>query len=644
MGAPYNPSPDRLGSTDDSRQFNARIKSENNVMKLIAIPLVAMLFWVASTGTATAATSSSPNILWITSEDNSAHWLGCYGNQQAHTPHIDALAQEGILFENAYANAPVCAVARATILTGVYSPTMGTQHMRSRHAIPAKYQPYLQYLRAAGYYCTNSGKTDYNFKGNDNAYWDNVGGKSRYRHRPEGKPFFAILNISASHESSLFDKGAAEPQRLKPEEVVLPPYLPDLLEIRKDCARYHDRVTDMDAQVGRILDDLNESGLADSTIVFYYSDHGGALPRGKRYLEQTGVNVPLVVRIPEKFRHLAPFKPGDRVTEPVSFVDLAPTLLSLAGIDPPAQMQGRPFLGAKRVEPAADEMEFLYADRFDELYGMRRGLTDGKWKYIRNFNPDFPNAPYSFYQFGQPGWTAYKQAFEAGELRGYHHALWQAPGTSEQLFDLSADPWEMHNLAANPAYAERLAALRERLKATMKEVHDTGLVPEPLFKALAGESPLAEHVQSDRFDIGRITDLAFSATEVDANNLPRLRKAIESADPIERYWGLVGLRLLGDKAADAADAVLPLLQDKHAGIRTTAGETLYQLGKQGIAAEALVADVNSTMDAPSLLNLINTLRRLNLLDRLPKDWAKGKSMAGDESTYIQRFSQRFKAK
>jgi len=180
-----------------------------------------------------------PNILWITSEDNSTHWIGCYGNKQAKTPNIDALAKEGILFENAYSNAPVCAVARATILMGAYSPTMGTQHMRSRHTIPAIYRPNPEYLRKAGYHCTNPGKTDYNFKGNDKSYWD----KGSYKNRPDGKPFYAILNFTTSHESSLFNKAAAEPKRLKPEEIDLPPYLPDLPEIRKDIARYHDRIT-----------------------------------------------------------------------------------------------------------------------------------------------------------------------------------------------------------------------------------------------------------------------------------------------------------------------------------------------------------------------------------------------------------------
>jgi hypothetical protein len=304
-------------------------------------------------------------------------------------------------------------------------------------------------------------------------------------------------------------------------------------------------------------------------------------------------------------------------------------------------MQGRPFLGTKRVEPAADEMEFLYADRFDELYGLRRGLTDGKWKYIRNFNPDFPTAPYSFYQFGQPGWRAFQKAWQDGKLTGIHKALWEAPGTAEQLYDLTADPWEINNLAADPAHAEKLGALRDLLKATMKEAKDTGVVPEPLFAAL-GKPTIAAYVQGGEFDHGKITDLAFTATEIEMENLPRLKAAIASTDPTERYWGIVGLRLLGEKAAGETDSLLPLLKDKHPGIRTAAAQALFAMGKKDIAVEALLADVTSDMESPSLLNLLNTLRRLDLLDRLPEGWAKGRNMGQGGENYIQRFSKRTK--
>ena len=587
-----------------------------------------------------AYAAERPNILWIVSEDNSSHWIGCYGNDQAETPNIDALAKEGTLFEHAYSNAPVCAVARATILTGVYSPTMGTQHMRSRHSIPDRYKPNAEYLRAAGYYCTNNSKTDYNFKGNDGSYWDESSGKAHYKKRPEGKPFFAIFNLGTSHESSLFKDKAAEPKRLKPEEIDLPPYLPDLPEIRKDYARYHDRISQMDSEVGKILKQLEADGLADNTIVIYTSDHGGILPRGKRYLEETGVKIPFIVRVPEKLANLSPFKAGQRATEPVAFIDMSPTFLSIAGIDIPEQMQGRPLLGSKRVEPTEDEMEFLFADRFDELYGMRRGLTDGKWKYIRNFNPHLPQAPYSFYQFGQPGWNAFREAFNEGKLASEFAAIWLPPVLSEQLYDLSADPWETNNLAADPAHAEKLAAMRARLKSTMKEVNDTGLVPEPLFASLSKGTTIADYVQSDKFDMDAVLDLAFSASEVDEKNIPMLTAALNSEDPVQRYWATVGLMVLGEKSKAAADSVAALLKDEHAIVRTTAAEALMIWGMKGVGSAALLADVDRKMDPSSLLNHLNTLRRYDLLGELPKGWGKGKDMKGGDYNYIQRFFER----
>jgi len=390
----------------------------------------------------------------------------------------------------------------------------------------------------------------------------------------------------------------------------------------------------MDSQVGKILDELEKSGLSENTIVLYASDHGGILPRGKRYLEETGIKVPLIIRIPKKFQHLSPFEPGQRVDEPVSFVDLSPTFLSLAGAQIPTYMQGRPFLGEKRVKPAADEMEFLYADRFDELYGMRRGLTDGKWKYIRNFNPHLPNAPFSFYQFGQPCWTAYQKAWQEGKLDGIHQALWQRPSPTEQLYDLTTDPWETKNLAADPTYSEKLSLLRQRLKSTMTGIRDTGFIPEPLFGKLSADSTIADHVQNPAFDIQKIADLAFSATAGNLTDIPILKAAITSQDVVTRYWGATGFCVLGPKAASESNALTPLLKDNNPVIRITAAEAIFSCGDKKTGSVALLADTNSDMDESSLLYLLNTLRRLKLTDQLPKDWVIDKSKKGG---YVQRF-------
>ncbi len=484
-----------------------------------------------------------PNILWITSEDNAAHWLGCYGNKDAATPRLDALAAGGLKFTRAYSNAPVCAVARSTILNGAYAVTQGTQHMRSRPKIPASFKPYVAYLRQQGYYCTNNFKTDYNFKGNDGAIWDACSRKAHYKNRPDAKPFMAVFNLKITHESNLFPavvdrnrKNATIPEitRLNPADLTLPPYQPDLPEFRSDTAIYHDCVSAMDREVGKILDELESLGLAGNTIVFYYSDHGGALARGKRYLQDTGTRVPLVVHVPEKWRHLSPFKPGTEVPDLVSFVDLAPTLLSLCGIETPAQMQGRAFLGPHRA-PAKPEV-FLFADRFVEAPGMRRAITDGRYKYIRCFTPHLPGAPYCGYALGQPSWQAWQKAWQDGKLEGDFKKIWEPNQPIEMLFDTRSDPWEIKNLASRPEQEERLAAMRGRLQQLMIETLDTGVIPEALWPELVKDGTIHDVVRAKGFNHAKLVELAFQATTPTETLPASVLAALESPVAAERYW------------------------------------------------------------------------------------------------------------
>jgi len=588
------------------------------------------------------AKPDQPNILWITSEDNAAQWMGCYGNKQAKTPRIDALAKEGNRFLHAYSNAPVCAVARSTILNGAYAVTQGTQHMRSRHAIPERYAPYVSFLREKGYYCTNRSKTDYNFEGNDKAIWDQCGSKADHRKRAEGQPFFAVVNLTTSHESSLFPgKRGAGPRRLKSSEIEVPPYLPDLPEVREDFAAYHDKITKMDGQVGDLLDALEKDGVAEDTIVFYYSDHGGVTPRGKRYLKETGVHVPMVVHVPEKWSHLSPFKPGEVVQELVGFVDLAPTLLSLIGIETPAAMQGRAFLGKHRSAPPEDDVVFLYADRFDELYGMRRGITDGRWKYIRRFTPQLAAAPYSFYQFSMPSWVAYRKAWKEGKLDGVHKAMWEAPQAVEELFDLDADPWEVKNLAKDPAHAERLASMRKRLMGEMSQAGDAGLVPEPMWADLTGGKPMADFVRSDKFDLSGVLELAFLASGADEGDLEALKAAAASEDPVKRYWGLQGLQIVGDKAG--VDAAVVALRDEHSINRTSAAEALCAMGLDDEGKAAMIKELASETHEYALQYLINAMIRADAVDSIPEDWTDKTLKDKNAGSYIKRFAQRIKA-
>jgi arylsulfatase A-like enzyme len=570
-----------------------------------------------------------PNILWITTEDNASHWLGCYGNPEARTPNLDGLAKKGTRFTAAYSNAPVCAVARATILMGRYSPSMGTQHMRSRHTIPADLKTYVHHLRKAGYYCTNASKTDYNFAGNDKSHWNDCSGRAHYKNRPEGSPFFAIFNLTTCHESSLFPtkfeksrKSGFVPKktRLNPADLTLPGHLPDLPEVRRDVARYHDIMTSTDVQIGKILARLEDDGLADDTIIFYYGDHGGPTPRGKRYLHDTGVRIPMIVHVPEKWRSLSPFTPGKPSDEVVAFVDLAPTILSLAGLKD-SNMQGRPFLGKNRVEPAEAHHAFLFADRFDEIYGLRRGLTDGKLKYVRHFTPHVWAAPYSFYQFQMPSWVAWQKAWKEGKLKGVQASIWENDQPTEELYDIRNDPWELKNLAQDPAFKERLITMRTALKNKMTEIRDTALVPEPLFEAVAGGQPIATAVGQRDFPLAKLLDLAFVASDNEIKHIGTLRTAATSDNPVERYWGLSGLVTLGKKAAPAKDLLVKSLADPKTINRVQAAQALYRIGEKKAALQALASELtNDELSRTNQALIVNTYMQLRETKAVPESW------------------------
>jgi arylsulfatase A-like enzyme len=591
-----------------------------------------------------------PNVLWITSEDNAAHWLGCYGNVVASTPRLQELAGQSMRFENAFANAPVCAVARSTILTGCYAVTTGTQHMRSRYRIPERFRPSVSYLREAGYYCSNRSKTDYNIAGDDRRIWDACSGEAHYRNRAEGQPFFAVFNLTVSHESSLFpervrrnrQQGRIPPRtRLQPADVVPPPCLPDLPEVRADIAIYHDTLTALDQQIGRLLKDLEKAGLADNTIVFYYSDHGGPTPRGKRYLYDTGVRVPLLVRVPPRWRGKTPFAAGESVQEPVSFVDFAPTLLSLCGIQPPPHMQGRAFLGDHRVEPAADAGVFLYADRFDGITGMRRGFRDGRYKYIRRFTPHLPAAPYSQYSLQVPSWRAWQEAWQAGQLDERFATIWQSPQPVEMLFDVQEDAWEVRNLANLPEFAGHLQRLRSRLLETMIATGDSGVVPESLFREVSGATTLNEAIQADPDRHQRWVRFAWRATQVRPGDRPALAPAMSDADPVIRYWALQGCQIAGAAAGLSVEKVRAALQDPLAAVRIAAAEALIAMDDPPAGQDALVAEFESSGNPSDgvLYQLSNAVRRAGVTDRVPPAWAE--SILQDDSAprYIRVFAE-----
>jgi N-sulfoglucosamine sulfohydrolase len=420
-----------------------------------------------------------PNFLWISLEDTSPRF-GCYGDAVARTPNIDALAAGGVRYPNAFSTAGVCAPSRATIITGMYHTSIGAHHMRTSHTnpdapeLPTPYEcvppPYVklipEYLRAAGYYCSNNKKTDYQFEPPVTA-WDDCSDTGHWRNRVDGQPFFAVFNPHVTHESGMWPKDG-EHITTDPDAVELPPYLPDTLKARLALARHYDNLATADARVGGLLEQLDEDGLADSTTVILWSDHGEGLPRGKRWPYDAGIRIPLIVRQP------GAENAGGTCDDLVSLIDLGPTLLSMASLDLPRHFQGRPFLG-----PEARPREYVFAarDRHDEAYDRVRAVRDRRYKYIRHYHPELPYLAWISYRNRHPIMQELWRLHAAGDLREPQDSLFK-PRPPEELYDTEDDRFELTNLASDPAHRETLDRLRGELAAWQNRHGDLGEIPE----------------------------------------------------------------------------------------------------------------------------------------------------------------------
>lgn len=516
-----------------------------------------------------------PNILWISIEDSSPQ-LGCYGDRLAITPNVDRLATEGVRFTNAYSVIGVCAPSRSAMITAVYPTSIGTQHMRSNATPPPGIRCFPEYLREAGYYCTNNAKTDYNFPA-PKAAWDASSKRAHWKNRPAGTPFFSVFNLEISHESQILHRGKKHEEvtaRLTPEQrrdparVTVPPYYIDTPEVRRDLANVHDNLTQMDYQAGDLLRELDEAGLAQDTIVFFWADHGVGLPRSKRWLYQSSTHVPLIVRIPEKLRVAGQGAPGSTNDELVSLMDLGPTALHLAGVPLPSHFQARAFLGAN----LSPKRKFVYGfrDRMDERYDMVRSVFDGRYRYIRNFDWHRPHYQYMNTSEENATMAEMRKAHEAGTLPPAVEKYFQ-PKPPEELYDVTADPHEMNNLAA--ARPEVLANLRKECVAWMREVKDVGLIPEGELDALGRKygnrhAILRQPENADLFD--RLLEAADAAQRRDAKTLTRL---LQDPRPAVRQRAATSLGML--KATPRA--LRPLLKDVSAGVRVAAAQALQSI-------------------------------------------------------------------
>lgn len=585
-----------------------------------------------------------PNILWITCEDISPY-LGCYGFEQAVTPNLDKLAELGIRYTQAYANAPVCGVARSTLLTGMYASTTGTNHMRCLTRLPGEIPAYPLILREAGYYCTNNVKTDYNssYEPRKESLWDETSRTAHWKNRPEGVPFFSVFNITVTHEGQLSEtaipKYVEEEQippnpRIDPAFIELPPYHPDLVEIRTDWARLHDLITLMDEMVGAYIKEIEEAGLDENTIVIFHSDHGGQLSRSKRFIYNGGTQVPMIIYLPKKWRHLAGSKPGEPDNRLVSFIDIPKTLLSIAGADVPDLMQGRVFLGKEREEDPG--FVHFYRDRMGSKYDFSRAVTDGKYYFIRNFMPHRPRGRDSRYGYWvQANWGAWEEHFAKGKCDEVQSQFYM-PKPPLQLFDNESDPWQVENLAGDPGMETRMKAMSDELDRWMIHTRDVGLIPEPMFLDLAGPGKkygtIYEFAQSGDYHPEQILQAAKSASTGDPGRLKEYITWLNDEDPVMRYWGAYALFMVRDGETEAVEALRQVAgNDTVAANRLMAAQALGVCGDPETAFKVIRKEALETTRGYVFLQAINAFQYSKTDVRMTKgDWEKLKGRKWDE--------------
>ena len=558
-----------------------------------------------------AEPTKRPNFVFIVSEDNSIHYLRLYGNKLGITPNIERLADNGLTFNHAFSGAPVCSVARSTLATAMHAPRVGFQYHRKSAlaSLPPGVKPWSQVLRENGYYTTNNAKTDYNFNVNRKEVWDMSSNKATWRNRPnKAMPFFHMQSFADSHESRLHFplKQMETPTKTSPDDVMLQPYFPDTPIMRYTKARYYDRIRVIDSQVGKIINQLKEDGILEDTFVFYFGDHGGVMPRSKGYAYESGLHVPLVVRIPENFKKLIDHKRGTRTNGFVSFIDFGPTVLNLASISMHKELDGQAFFGkgVSAADLANRDEVFGHADRFDEKFDMVRTYRKGKWKYIRNYQSYYADGLQNNYRYRQLAYDNWRNLYRAERLNPVQRQFFERRSV-EQLFNLEKDPHEVTNLAADPAQSKRLAEMRGLLKNKMKSINDLSFYPENRMVTTALNDGVAfgrEHSKQ----ISRLSDLADTALRPFSEVKQALASSLQSKGALRRYWALKVCSNFGEKAKSLAIAAMPLLNDENLMVRVRAAEFLGSI-KAVDPMPTLYGVVNNAETEQALMIAFNTI-------------------------------------
>jgi arylsulfatase A-like enzyme len=575
-----------------------------------------------------------PNILWLSAEDISPH-LGCYGDANAVTPHLDKLATEGTRYTHAFTTAGVCAPCRSGIIAGMYQTTLGTHHMRCKAVLPEHIKPFSMYLREAGYYCTNNSKTDYQFR-HPKETWDFSGRKGHWRNRKKGQPFFAVFNFTGCHESGIASEakyksvtaGLKPLQRQDAKKLTLPPYYPDTPIVREDWKRNYELITAMDAWAGNLIAQLKADGLYENTIIFFWSDHGVGLPRAKRWLYDSGTRVPLIVRMPKS----AGLKAGVN-NRLVSSIDFGPTVLSLAGLEIPKHMQGRSFIGG-----TPRKFVFGARDRMDERYDIIRSVRGPRFRYIRNYEP--LKTYYQYMNTPEKGATMreIRRVAASGKLPAAAKLFMHPTKPTEELYDLETDPHEIHNLAAERKHADKLKQLRAAHSDWVKRTGDLGLLPEAEIeireKAAGARYNILKGKSKLNAQLGNAAAMASSGVYA----LPSMLQAMQHPDAAVRYWGATGVGNIGPQATNAKRPMMDALKDKSPSVRIAAARALAKQGEAKLALAVLEAELQSEHQWGRLAAAI-VLDEMNEQAR-PSIPALKKALVNQPNKYIVRVANR----
>ena len=577
-----------------------------------------------------------PNVLWITSEDNSIEWVSCYGSKNAKTPNIDKLASEGFRYLYCFDNGAVCAPTRSAWITGMHAISNGTQPMRSSNEIPPFIRFYNEQLQKAGYFTSNCSKTDYNLRGpngrNPKDFWNYSGGDyaGTWNKRKQGQPFFTVFNIGHSHESRAF--GGLSEESKNPAKMILAPYHPDIPEMRETYAKYGGAVENMDRTVGEAIQRLKKDGLYEDTIIVYNSDHGGVIARSKRFLYSSGIHCPLIVRIPEKWKHFYPKgkKPGSTVARIVSFIDMPKTWLSLTGAKITENFQGRIFIGPD-TEPEA-QYHFSWRERADERFDNVRVMRDEQFAYHKNYAPFAPNGQYLAYMHKMKATGAWERHHQAGKTNAVTGRFFE-PRPSEEFYDNFKDFHNVDNQIDDPLHQTKIKELKKELRRQQLKYFDSGLIPEEMRNRMIKEKNTTVYAfvrDPKLYPLAKYLDYADLALARKKEDLKTLTESLKAKDPVIRYWSVVGLLLLEKDAKPAIPALKKVLDDSDE-TPSLAAWAIYKAGDKAFAEKWMLETITNNPGNKMLANVLDWMDEgsFSILAKIPSNKLPKKGLLKD---------------